>query len=183
VAIVTRLVRLVRADVNAVLDRIEEPGILLQQAVRDMEEVLQQDGQQAAALDAERLRLLNRRSDEQDAVADLAGKLTLCLDAGKEDLARDLMRRRLESERLARLLGEQIARLDSDLVVLNARLATNRSKYESVRAEAAVMARDLDDDPAPAPAPAPAPGLGARFGVSDTDVEVALLYEKQRRAL
>ncbi len=32
--IVTRLVRLVRPDVNAVLDRIEEPGILLQQAVQ-----------------------------------------------------------------------------------------------------------------------------------------------------
>ncbi len=175
-AIVTRLVRLVRADVNAVLDRIEEPGILLQQAVRDMEEVLQQDGQRAAALDAERLRLANRRSDEQDTVADLAGKLTLCLDAGKEDLARDLMRRRLESERLVRFLGEQIAALDNDLEALNARLTTNRSRYESIRAEAALMARDLDDNPAPAP------GACSRTGVSDTDVEVALLHEKQRRA-
>ncbi len=175
-AIVTRLVRLVRADVNAVLDRIEEPGILLQQAVRDMEEVLQEDEQRAAALDAERLRLLNRRGDEQDAVADLAGKLTLCLDAGKEELARDLMRRRLESERLTRFLSEQIAGLDNDLGALNARLTTNRSKYESIRAEAALMARDLDDKPAPAP------GSASRTGVSETDVEIALLHEKQRRA-
>jgi phage shock protein A len=35
-ALITRVSRLFRADVNAVLDRIEEPASLLRQAVLDM---------------------------------------------------------------------------------------------------------------------------------------------------
>lgn len=174
-AIVTRLARLVRADVNAVLDRIEEPDILLRQAVRDMEEALQEDEQRAAALDAERLRLLNRQAEEQHTVADLVEKLALCLDAGQDQLARDLLRRRLEAEQLIRLLGEQIAGLDNGLDALKTRLRTNRARYESVRAEAALMASDLDDNRIDPLVP------GSRNQVSDTDVEVALLHEKQRR--
>ncbi len=34
-ALITRLARLFQADVHAVLDRIEEPLVLLQQAVRE----------------------------------------------------------------------------------------------------------------------------------------------------
>ena len=39
-ALITRVSRLLRADVHAVLDRLEEPDVLLQQAIRDMEEVV-----------------------------------------------------------------------------------------------------------------------------------------------
>ena len=39
-ALITRVARLFRADLHAVLDRIEEPDVLLKQAVREMEEEL-----------------------------------------------------------------------------------------------------------------------------------------------
>ena len=38
-ALITRFSRLFRADLHAVLDRIEEPDVILRQAVREMEEV------------------------------------------------------------------------------------------------------------------------------------------------
>ncbi len=40
-ALITRVSRLFQADFHAVLDRIEEPEVLLRQAVREMEEELQ----------------------------------------------------------------------------------------------------------------------------------------------
>ena len=45
-ALITRIGRLFSADLNAVLDRIEEPDVLLKQALREMEEDLQRDAQQ-----------------------------------------------------------------------------------------------------------------------------------------
>ena len=39
-ALITRVSRLFQADFHAVLDRIEEPEVLLRQAVREMEEEL-----------------------------------------------------------------------------------------------------------------------------------------------
>ena len=42
-ALITRVSRLFQADLHAVLDRIEEPEVLLKQAVREMEEELARD--------------------------------------------------------------------------------------------------------------------------------------------
>ena len=55
--LITRLARLFRADVHAVLDRIEEPLLLLQQAVREMEADLADNEKQLKLLHFESLRL------------------------------------------------------------------------------------------------------------------------------
>ena len=48
-ALITRVSRLFQADFHAVLDRIEEPEVLLRQAVREMEEELARDEQRRIA--------------------------------------------------------------------------------------------------------------------------------------
>ena len=60
-ALITRLSRLMRADLHAVLDRVEEPEVLLRQALREMQEEL--------ARDQQRQRLLGRERDQLDARA------------------------------------------------------------------------------------------------------------------
>ena len=62
-ALITRLTRLFRADVHAVLDRIEEPDVLLRQAVRDMEEECGRDAQRVALLGREQELLAARAAD------------------------------------------------------------------------------------------------------------------------
>ena len=42
-ALITRISRLFQADLHAVLDRIEEPDLLLRQAVREMQDDLARD--------------------------------------------------------------------------------------------------------------------------------------------
>ncbi|MGH8588771.1 MAG: PspA/IM30 family protein, partial [Gammaproteobacteria bacterium] len=44
-ALITRVSRLFRSDLHAVLDRIEEPEVLLRQAIREMEAELSSDEQ------------------------------------------------------------------------------------------------------------------------------------------
>ena len=45
-ALITRLSRLFQADMHAVLDKIEEPELLLKQAIREMEESITTDERQ-----------------------------------------------------------------------------------------------------------------------------------------
>ena len=45
-ALVNRISRLFRADFHAVLDQIEEPDLLLRQAIREMQDDMAQDEQQ-----------------------------------------------------------------------------------------------------------------------------------------
>ncbi|OOZ38928.1 hypothetical protein BOW53_13550 [Solemya pervernicosa gill symbiont] len=49
-ALINRVTRLFRADMHAVLDRIEEPEVLLRQSIREMEEALADDEQQLRQL-------------------------------------------------------------------------------------------------------------------------------------
>ncbi|MES9848615.1 MAG: PspA/IM30 family protein, partial [Candidatus Thiodiazotropha sp.] len=60
-ALITRVSQLFRADVNAVLDRMEEPEILLKQAVRDMEEALTKDDHRVKVIELELKQVASRQ--------------------------------------------------------------------------------------------------------------------------
>jgi len=104
-ALITRLSRLIRSDLNAVLDRLEEPDILLAQALRDMQQALADNERELAALERDRQRLAQRRQRLSRRKAAAATELDICLDADQDDLARSLLRRGLEQERLDALLA------------------------------------------------------------------------------
>jgi phage shock protein A len=173
----TRLGRLFRADINAVLDGLEEPTLLLRQAVRDMEDVL--TGEQAAhdELAAELQRLAAALDDSRDRAAALDEELSLCLAADKNELARDLVRRKLEIARhAAQLMERQQAHRDT-LRRIDAQLNEHRQRLASLRAQAALHERSSVVGAADGVA-----GWAAAAPISDAEIEVALLRERQRRA-
>lgn len=174
-ALITRLSRLLRADVNAVLDRIEEPAVLLHQAVREMEEELARDEQRARLLEHEHRQLDARTAELERARCELDAQLDTCLDAGKDDLARALIRRRLEAEQQQRVLGGRRDALDETRAGLRRRIEDNRRRLDAMRQKVDLLAgdeTDRADDRWPSAEPA----------VRDEDVEVAFLRETQRRA-
>lgn len=175
-ALITRVTRLFRADLHAVLDRVEEPDILLRQAIREMEEDLARDEQTRRRHEREREQLAKKESEFEELYAALDEQLDLCFAADKEDLVRSLIRRKLEAERSLQLLVRRRERLTVQLDQLARRLEDNRSRYESMRQKA-----DLFDERSREADTLDAwPGVDVR--VRDEDVEVALLKERQRRA-
>lgn len=174
-ALITRITRLFRADLHAVLDRLEEPDVLLKQAVREMEEALSNDERRLKALTLERDQRLAREADLQQSLGSLGEELDLCFAAEKDDLARALIRRQLESERLAKALGRQRATLEQGLATLEVQVVANRARLEAMRQQAALMATD-EERSRPEEVWSATP-----LGVCDEEVEVALLRERQKR--
>jgi len=173
-ALLERMARLFRADMHAVLDRIEEPEALLRQALREMEDELAGDEQRYKGLTRE-LGLLNTRQTElEQSLRNIETELDLCFDAGKEDLARALLKRRLETQCHGTLLARKRACLEEAAVTLEARLEQNRARLDAMRAQAEWLTHESGMEPEDAWA---APDLAVR----DQDVELALLREKQRR--
>ena len=82
------------------LERIEEPEALLKQAFREMEEDLCETVQRFERLTLEREQMTARVEEIDTKLADLGGELDLCLESGNDELARSLIRRKLESRRL-----------------------------------------------------------------------------------
>jgi phage shock protein A len=175
-AVITRLARLFRADVHAVLDRIEEPDVLLRQAVRDMEEECARDAQRGALIAREEEQLAARLAEIDRGLGDADEALDVCLRSGTDALARAVIRRQLEARQLRKGLAARAQGLADDRAALARRLEEKRRRLDGMRQKAAVLAdeapRTADQDWA---SPMPV--------VRDEDVEVALLREKERRAV
>ena len=172
-ALVTRLSRLFRADIHAVLDRIEEPELLLRQAVREMEEAVADDERRAGLLCQERDQLRQRQEAVRRVLATLEEELDVCFRAENEALARSLIRQRIEQQRLQGELAQQETSLGDALDELGRRREEQLPRLQSMRQKIALWSREMGDVRLPGQRP-PSP-------VRDEEVEIAFLREKQRR--
>lgn len=179
-AIINRISRLFTADMHAVLDRMEEPEVLLRQCIREMEAELADTERRIGALVCEREQIDARSAQIARTLTEIESQLDVCFEAGKSDLARNLIRRRLENQRFARLLAARAETTDKDLATSRAALDENRTRLESMRQKADLF---VDDDRPDRAAAWDEPDHGyADCRVSDDEVEVAFLAEQQRRA-
>ena len=175
-ALITRVSRLFQADFHAVLDRIEEPDVLLRQAVREMEEELARDEQRSKLLTHEQRQLITRETELKQALHDIEEELDSCFEAGNDDLARSCIKRRLETQRLGKNTSRKRAALKETLDDLNNRLRENQSRLESMQQKAELLAEECARTH---PADSwPLPDISVR----DEEVEVAFLREKQQRS-
>ena len=189
-ALITRVARLFRADVNAVLDQLEEPEVLLRQAIRDMEEAVTKDEQYLAQLERERAEVVRREAQLENFMKELEQELDTCFAANEEALARPLMRRKLVAQRNLKLTGESQDRLQATYEQLSQRLDDERLELRVMRERAASAresighaAQHQSNDTSAGPAGHGWTDQGwADHSIRDEDVEIALLREKQRRA-
>jgi phage shock protein A len=171
-ALINRMSRLFTADVHAVLDRIEEPDVLLKHAIREMEESLAQSEQRLRQLEHERDALGERQLKVQALLAELGTQLDVCFASGNAELARKVLRRRLETERLGKHAADRRATVDKALSEHRKLTDERREQLDVMRQKAELLAT--------------APSGGEEWGktelaVGDDEVEVAFLREQQRR--
>lgn len=180
-ALINRISRLFKADFNAVLDQIEEPEQLLKQAIRDMEDELAASGQHIALCAHEREALVARRQQLITSSGEFDPQLDLCFQSGKDELAKAIVRRKLEAERLLQRLDAQLEANGRLLARQQKLLDDNRATLEGLRQKAELIVSR---------APADERGSGredsARIAqelrVGDDEVEIALLREKAARS-
>jgi len=175
-ALITRLSRLFQADFHAVLDRIEEPDIQLKQAIREMQIELQQNEQRLALLQHEAEHLSNLASDSKDKIAAFDEELDICFAAKKEDLARDLIKRKLEATRQLHSTEKQIATIQSSTKKLESSIEEYREQLENMNQKLELLVTDIDSQSLHNHICA----VGA--GVRAEDIEIAFLREKQKRS-
>ena len=171
-ALSTRLSRLFEADFHAVLDRIEEPDLQLRQAVREMQFALDQDQQRLKLLQHEAEQLANAATELTTSLAGYDEELDICLAANKDDLARDLVRRKLAADRQLQAVINQSAGIDAQQQRLASEIDEQSQQLTSMQQKLELLVSE--DNP-----------LAREFNHVDTirseEIEIALLREKQRR--
>lgn len=170
-ALINRMSRLFTADLHAVLDSIEEPDVLLKHAVREMEEELARGEQVIRALEHERGTLAERRRKTRALLEELDEQLDVCFADGNEELARKVIKRRLETERLERHVAERLGTLDEEVAARRASLDEQREQLDVMRQKAELLATTAGGDE----------WSKTDFAVGEAEVEVALFRERQKR--
>ena len=173
-ALVTRLSRLFQADFHAVLDRIEEPDLQLRQAVREMQFALDQDRQRLKLLQHETRQLDKTTAATAASLKGFDEELDICLAAKKDDLARDLIRRKLSVEKQMLTLQQQSAGTESQRHALDRQIDEQNQQLTSMKQKLELLVSEDERF------------ASGHFNHADTirgeEVEIALLREKERRA-
>jgi len=180
-ALINRVSRLFKADFHAVLDQIEEPEQLLRQAIRDMEDELVAAEQRIAICAHDQEALGVRRNERQSAIAELNDQLDLCFESDKDDLAKALIRKKLEAERILKKL---VSRCDANERYLDEQrklFEENRASLESLRQKAELVSHrpsasgsgsDFDD----------IGWMSRELSIGEDEIEIAYLREKAERS-
>ena len=174
--LISRISRLFQADLHSVLDHVEEPEALLRQAVREMEDIFAQDQRLSRRLQQEHRQLILRQHKLETDLDRVGEELEVCFQSKEEDLARKLIKRQLETRQFCRYLAEKRTNLEHSVAEVGSRLEENRSRLVSMRQKIELFAKEepvgSSEDNWSVP----------DYRVTDEDVEVALLREKQKRS-
>jgi phage shock protein A len=134
-SIVERISTLVRANINDLIDRAEDPEKVIKQLLMDMHSQLVQAKTQVAAAIADEKLLYERFEDNQAQAADWQNKAELAVDKGQDDLAREALTRRTGFQQTADGFKAQYDAQAQQVAVLKEALAQLEAKIEEAEAK------------------------------------------------
>lgn len=128
--ILERMSTIIRANVNELLDRAEDPEKMLNQLIRDMEEQIQQARSQVASMIAQEKELKADLEEARRLATEWASKAELAVRQGRDDLAREALRRKRDYESHVQVYESQYQSQTEMVARLKEQLAALESKYE-----------------------------------------------------
>jgi len=141
-ALLERVATLVRANLNDLVDKAEDPEKMLKQVTLDMENQLLQVKTQVAIAIADQHLLEKRRKENEEKSAEWMRKAELAVDKKQDDLARAALERHKSYQQMDEAFGQQVAdqktqveNLKAALHKLDKKLAEAQSKSDLLIAQ------------------------------------------------
>jgi phage shock protein A len=129
--IIDRISQLARANVNDMLDRAEDPEKMLNQILRDMEINIRQAREQVAAMIAQEKEIGIDLAATRKLGSEWGAKAQRAVDAGKDDLAREALRRKRDNDENAAVYEAQLTTQQQTVAKLKQQLQALESKYQA----------------------------------------------------
>ena len=134
-----RVGTLVRANLNDLIDKAENPSKMIKQVILDMENQLLQVKTQVAISIADQHMLEKKEKECGDKAADWLRKAELAVDRGQDDLARAALERHKASERTQECFREQVADQRAQVVTLKAAFAKLEQKLAEAQSKSDML--------------------------------------------
>lgn len=129
--ILDRISQLARANINDMLDRAEDPEKMLNQILRDMETNIRQAREQVAAMIAQEKEIEGDLAHARKLSSEWGAKAKRAVDAGKDDLAREALRRKRDNDETSAVYESQLSTQRQTVTKIKQQLQALESKYQS----------------------------------------------------
>ena len=138
----SRMTDIVNSNINALLDKAEDPEKMVRLIIQEMEETLVEVRTASARAIADKKELARRRERLQDEAADWERKAELAVSKGRDDLARAALVEKSKAEDVGTALAAELETLDGTLAKLNDDIHALQQKIKDARArQKAILVR------------------------------------------
>ena len=138
-ALLDRVATLVRANLNDLVDRAENPEKMLKQVILDMENQFMQVKTQVAIALADLHLLEKRKKENADKHAEWMRKAELAVDKKDDELARAALERAMSFQQLTESFDQQIADQEVQVEALKSALKKLELKLSEARGKADLL--------------------------------------------
>ena len=138
--ILDRLSRLLRANVNDLISRAEDPGMIIDQALRDMRGAYAEARNEVAGAMAQNAKMQREANTNRTLASEYEKKAEEALRGGSEDLAREALRRAQNHKDLAKGFDEQRATQQSTVDQLKTQLRALEAKIDEMESKKSLLA-------------------------------------------
>jgi phage shock protein A len=132
-ALMERVATLVRANLNDLIDKAEDPEKMIKQVMLDMQNQLLQVKTQVVIAIASRHLLEKKRKEKDEKCAEWVRKAELAVDKKQDDLARSALERSLSYRQITEDFAQQIA--DQTVQVENLKAALRKLEQKMAEAQ------------------------------------------------
>ncbi len=106
--ILDRMARIIRANVNDMLDGAEDPEKMLNELIREMDDSIREAHRQVAEMIAQEKVMEAEYQESMSEANEWQRKAELAVGKGRDDLAREALRRKRDAENLAEVYSGQV---------------------------------------------------------------------------
>jgi len=139
-SILDRLSRLLRANVNDLISKAEDPGKIIEQALRDMRAAYAEARSEVADAMSQNAKLEREANTNRRMASEYEKKAEEALRGGSEDLAREALRRSQNAKDLAAGFEEQLQVQSSTVEQLKTQLRALEAKIDEMESKKSLLA-------------------------------------------
>jgi len=138
-ALLERVSTLIRANLNDLIDKAENPEKLIKQVILDMENQLLQVKTQVAIAIADQHLLAKKQKENEDKIAEWSRKAEMAVGKDQDDLARAAIERSLQYKQLKDSFVQQVSDQKLQVETLKSALTKLQQKLEEARAKSELL--------------------------------------------
>jgi len=137
----SRMTDIINANLNALLDKAEDPEKMIRLMIVEMEETLVEVRSSSARLLADEKTLQRRTAKLERLAADWQDKAELALVKGRDDLAKAALIEKRKVEESIDIAHEELGQIESSVTTLNQELAMLQAKLKDAKVKQKTLIR------------------------------------------